>query len=56
MTGHKFRSEIHLKQPGFTYSACGKDSKRIQKFMQARNTNYIYWNVLNKACFEYDMA
>ena len=23
----KFMPEIHLKQPGFTYSACGKNSK-----------------------------
>ena len=23
LTGDKFMSEKHLKQPGFTYSACG---------------------------------
>ena len=29
--------EMHLKQPGFTYSACGpftKNKERIEKFMQ----------------------
>ena len=29
--------EMHLKQPGFTYNACGpftKNKERIQKFMQ----------------------
>ena len=29
--------EMHLKQPGFTYSACGpftKTKERIEKFMQ----------------------
>ena len=34
LTGDKFMSELHLKQPGFTYSACGpftKHHKRIQK-------------------------
>ena len=37
--------EIHLKQLGFTYSACGpftKNKKSIEKFMQIGNTNYIY--------------
>ena len=34
LTGDKFMSELHLKQPRFTYSACGPFSKhreRIQK-------------------------
>ena len=37
--------EMHLKQPGFTYSACGpftKNIERIQKFKEAADTNYIY--------------
>ena len=37
--------EIHLKQPGFTYSACGpftKNKERIQKFKETGDTNYIY--------------
>ena len=32
LTGNKFLPEMHLKQPGFTYSACGaftKIEKRI---------------------------
>ena len=51
--------EMYLKQPGFTYSACGtftKNKERIQRFMQTRNTNYIYRNELNKACFQHDMS
>ena len=31
----KFMSELHLRQPGFTHSACGqftKHSERIQTF------------------------
>ena len=37
-------SEIHLRQLGFTYSACGpftKNKERIQKFIQTGNTDYI---------------
>ena len=47
LDGDKFMSELHLKQPGFTYSACGpftKNKERIQKFMQKRNTDFIYRN------------
>ena len=50
---------MHLKQPGFTYSACGpftKNKERIEKFMQTGNTNFIYKNELYKACFQHDMA
>ena len=51
--------EMHLKQPGFTYSACEpftKNEERIQKFKDAGDTNYIYKNELDKACFQHDMA
>ena len=48
--------EMHLKQPGFTYSACGpftKNKERIEKFMQTGNTDFIYTNELDKACFQH---
>ena len=51
--------EIHLKQPGFTYNACGpftKNKERIEKFMQTGYTNLIYKNELDKACFQHDMT
>ena len=51
--------EMHLRQPGFTYSAYGpftKNKKRIQKFMQTVNTDFIYKNELDQACFQHDMA
>ena len=57
--GDKFMPEMHLKQPGFTYSACGpftKKKERIQKFKKTGDTNYIYKNELDKACFQHDMA
>ena len=50
---------MHLKQPGFTYSACRpftKDKQRIPKFKETGDTNYIYKNKLDKACFQHDMA
>ena len=50
---------MHLKQPGFTYSACGqftKNKERIQKFKETGNISYIYKNELDKACFQHDMA
>ena len=49
--------EMQLKQPRFTYSACGpftKNKERIQKFMQTRNINYICKN--DEACFHDDVA
>ena len=51
--------EMHLKQPGFTYSACGpfsKNKQRIEKFMETGNTNFIHKNELDKTCFQHDMA
>ena len=51
--------EMHLKQPGFNYSACGpftKNKERIEKFIQTGNTNFIYKNELDKTCFQHDIA
>ena len=51
--------KIHLKQPEFTYSACGpftKDKERIENFKETGDRNYIYKNELDNACFPYDMA
>ena len=59
LTGDKFIPELHLKQPKFTYSACGlftKHKQRIQKFMQTGDTNYIYRNDIDKVCFTHDAA
>ena len=57
--GDKFVPEMHLKQPGFNYSACSpftRNKQRIEKFMQTVNTDFIYRNELDKACFQNDMA
>ena len=50
----KFIPEMPLKQPSFTYKACGpftKNRERIEKSMQTGNTDFIYKNELDKACF-----
>ena len=55
----KFMPEMHLKQPGFTYSACGpftKNKEQIQKFKETGDTSYIYKNELDRTCFQHDMA
>ena len=59
LAGGKFMPEMHLKQLGFTYSACGpftKNKEGIKKFMQTGNINFIYKNDLDKACFQHDMT
>ena len=55
--GDKFIPEMHLKQPGFTYNACGpftKNKERIGKFMQTGITNFVYKIKLDKACFQHE--
>ena len=42
-----------------TWSACGpftKNKERTEKFMQTRNTDFIYKNELEEACFQHDKA
>ena len=59
LAGDKFMPEMHLRQPQFTYSACGpftKHKQRMQKFKETGDTNYIYKNELDKVCFAHDAA
>ena len=59
LVGDKFMPEMHLKQPGFTYSACSpftKNKETIKEFVQTGNTDFIYKKELDKACFQHDMA
>ena len=47
LTGDKFMPELHLRQPGFTYSASvpfTKDCERIQNFRETGNLKHIYKN------------
>ena len=39
---------MHLRQPGFTYSACGpftKNKERIQKFKETGDSQYAFFNM-----------
>ena len=51
-------AEIHSRQPGFTYSACGpftRNKERTQKFKETGNSRYIYQNELDKACLKHGL-
>ena len=59
LAGDKFMLEMHLRQPGNVYSACGpftKNKERIKKFKEIGHSRYIYQNELDKAYFQKDMA
>ena len=59
LAGNKLMPEMHLRQPQFTYSACGpftKNKEKIQKFKETGDTKYIYKNEFDKACFQHDMV
>ena len=51
--------EMHLKQPGFSYSVCcpfSKNKEKIQKFKETGDSSYIYKNEHDKVCFQHEMA
>ena len=57
LTGEKFMLKLYMKQPGFTYSACGpftNHHERIYKFREIGTLKHIYRNELEKACFAHD--
>ena len=50
LTGGKYLPKLHLKKPGFTYSACGPFTKhcdRIQKFRETGTLKHSYRNELD---------
>ena len=54
LVGDKYVPQMHLKQPGFTYSVCRpftRNKERIEKFMQTGNTDVTYRNELDKLAF-----
>ena len=48
---------MHLRQPGFTYSAIGPLRKNLkkEKLKETGDSKYIRSNELDKACFQHDM-
>ena len=59
LAGNAFMPEMHLKQPGHTYSACrpftNNDKKKL-KIKETGDTKDIYRNELDKAYFQHDIA
>ena len=52
-------SEMHLKQPGFTQSACGpftENRESIEKVVPTGKAGFIHRSELDKVCFQSDMA
>ena len=52
LAGNKLMPEMHLKQLGFTYSACGKfikNKERKQKFRETRDSRFIKMSLLKVA-------
>ena len=56
LVGDKFMPEMHLRQPGFTYSARGPFTRNKERIQKSKNPRYIYRNESDKACFQHDMA
>ena len=56
LTAGKFMPELNLKQPGFTYSACGPFNKHCERIPKFREADNLYRNELNKASFDQDTA
>ena len=45
LAGNKYMAEMHLKQHGFTYSACRpftKNKERIKKKFEIQEINHIF--------------
>ena len=43
LVGDKFMPEMHLKQPGFTYSACGPFTKIKERIESYANWKYRFY-------------
>ena len=41
LTRIKFMSELHLKQPGFIYSVCGKFTKQCESIQKLIETGHL---------------
>ena len=44
LAGDKYMPEMHLRQPGLTYSACGpftKNKRKIKKFIETGDSRYF---------------
>ena len=51
LAGNEFMPEMHLRQPQFTYIACGPLTKK-----ETGDSRYVYRNELDKACFQHGLV
>ena len=60
LAGDKLMPEIHLKQPGFTYSACGPFTKNKKEFKNLSRQEiqilFIKISLIRLVCFQHDMS
>ena len=59
LPGDKYMPEMHLKQPGLTYSPFSpftKNKEIIKLLKETGDSRYIYQNELDKAWFQHDVA
>ena len=52
-------TEMHLRQPGFTYSACGpftKNKRKNKKIKETGSSRYVYQYEIDKTYFQNGMA
>ena len=42
LAGDKFMPELHLRQPGFTYSVCGPFTKHRERIKKLKETGSLY--------------
>ena len=59
LPGDKYMPEMHLKQPGLTYSPFSpftKNKETIKLLKETGDSRYIYQNELDKTWFQHDVA
>ena len=56
LAGDEFMPEVHLREPGFTYSACGPFTKKNKNSIKKEVLRHIYRNEVHKVCFQHDIT
>ena len=59
LTGHELMPEMHLRQLGFTNTACGpftKSKEKTKKIKETGDSRYMYKKKLDKVCFQHEIA
>ena len=51
LAGEMFMPELHLRQPGFSLTACGPFTKRGERIQKFRERSDLYMNELHEDYF-----